>query len=278
MRSFRALGEREMAMRAMVTLGLSLMLAAPATAEAPRDLCADRPGLGTPACTVDKGHVQVEIGLADWTLDRQPDVRTDTILASDLQLRYGVSDTTELRLGWTAYGHQRERDRANGAIDRTARTGDVTLGIKQNLRNPDGSKLSVALLPFVSVPVGRRPIGQGDWGAGLLVPVDYEVAEGVTLQLTSEIDAAVDEDGAGRHLAYGSVAGIEFDLTETFSIDAELEATRDRDPGGHATMTLAALSFAYKPQKQIQFDIGGAAGLNHATPDVEVYFGVSRKF
>jgi hypothetical protein len=34
-----------------------------------RDFCADRPGLGMPACTMDTGHVMVELGLADRTLD-----------------------------------------------------------------------------------------------------------------------------------------------------------------------------------------------------------------
>jgi hypothetical protein len=258
--------------------GLLLALAAPAEAQDVRDFCADRPGLGVPACTVDKGHVQLEVGLADWTRDGQPDSRTDTIIAGDALARIGVGDTTEFRVGWTAYGHERDRDRATGTIDRAARSGDVTVGLKQNLINPDGDKLSIALLPFVSLPVGRQPIGAGTWSAGLVAPVDYALSKTVTLQFTSEIDAAANEGGHGRHLAYGGVVGIGIDLSDSVSAEMEVEESRDRDPSGHATQALAGVSLAFQPTRQTQLDIGINAGLNHNSPDAELYVGVARKF
>ena len=258
--------------------GLLLALAAPAAAQDVRDLCADRPGLGLPACTVDKGHVQLEVGLVDWTRDSQPDARTDTILAADALVRIGVGDTTELRLGWTAYGHERDRDRMTGVADHAARTGDVTVGLKQNLINPDGDKLSIAILPFASLPVGRQPIGAGTWSAGLVAPVDYALNDAVALQFTPEIDAAANQSGQGRHLAYSSTVGLGIELSDTVTSEIEIEATRDRDPSGHATELLAGLSLAFQPAKQIQFDIGLNAGLNHNSPDAELYVGVARKF
>ncbi len=257
----------------------AMLVAAPACAEEPlRDFCADRPGIGTPACTVDKGHLQAEVGLGDWTRDRNADSVSNAIQAGDISLRYGIGDTTELRLDWVAYGHVRERDRTSGAIDRTGGIGDVTVGIKQNLHNPDGSGLSVALLPYATLPTGRDGIGAGDWGAGLIVPVNYALNDVLALELTPEVDAAVDGDGHGRHLAYGSVIGLQAKLGEKAGVAAELEALRDRDPDGHSTQELAGLSFSYMVQKQTQLDLGANAGLNRRTPDIEVYFGVSRKF
>lgn len=265
-------------MRASFGLATLALAAAPAMSQDLRELCADRPGLDTPACTVDQGHLQAELGQGDWTRDVQPDSRTDTVLAADLLLRYGVGATTELRFGWTAFGHQRVRDRTTGMIDKAARTGDVTLGLKQNLANPDGSGFSLAVLPEVTIPVGRAPIGGGDWGARLEVPIDYDLADGLELELTPEVDAAVDGDGHGRHVAYGTVAGIEIDLTKTLALSVEGEVMRDRDPDQPATMTLAGVSLAYRPQARTQFDVGGNFGLNHSAPGVELYFGVSRKF
>lgn len=251
--------------------------AAPALA-GERDFCADRPGLDTPACTVDPGHLQAELGMVDWTLDRQPDSRADTILAGDLQLRYGLGESTEARVGWTAYGHVRERDRATGAVDRASRTGDVTLGLKRNLMSPDGSGTSLAILPEVSIPVGREPVGAGDWSASLRVPVTREVTKDIQFELTPEIDAAVDEDGSGRHLAYGGAIGLGERLSDTLTATAELAAMRDRDPSEHRTMALASLSLAYQPTKDSQLDVGTVAGLDHAAPDIELYVGVSRRF
>lgn len=254
------------------------LIAAPAGAQDLRELCADRPGLNTPPCTVDPGHVLVEVGIADWTLDKQPDSRTDTILGGDFDVRIGITDTTEARIGWTPYGHVRTRDRASGTIDRRSGVGDITVGVKQNLHSPDGSGFSIALLPYATLPVGREPIGAGDWGGGLLVPVSFEVAKGIKAALTPEIDAAVDQDGNGRHLAYGTVLGLSDALTDKLTATAEVEALRDRDPSGHETQDLSELSLAWQPAEDLQLDVGAVVGLNHAAPDLELSFGVSRRF
>jgi hypothetical protein len=240
-----------------------------------RDFCADRPGLGTPACTIDPGHVMVEVGLGDWTLDRQPDSRTDTIVAGDLLVRYGLDATTEVQLGWTSYGHVRVRDRATGEVTNTNGTGDVLLSVRKSLSGPDGK---IAIQPFVTIPVGHSAIGAGDWGAGVLLPFGFDLGKGIQIAFTPEIDAAVDQDGSGRHLAFGNVVGLSEPLTKELNLTEEISATRDDDPSGHSTTTLASVSVAYQPTKNSQFDVGTVTGLNRNSPDVEVYFGVSRRF
>ncbi|NIJ08881.1 hypothetical protein FHS31_002505 [Sphingomonas vulcanisoli] len=265
-------------MRLSLVCLISGLAAFPAWAGDLRDLCPDRPGLATPACTVDKGHLQAEVGLGDWTHDKQPDSITDTTAVGDISLRYGLTDSTEFRVEWTAYTHVRDKDRATGAVDRVSGIGDVTVGIKQNLMNPDGSHLSIALLPFATLPSGKDGIGAGDWGAGLLIPVNYALSDALTLELTPEVDAATDEDGSGRHLAYSGVIGLQAKLSKKLSTAIELQAIRDRDPDQHTTETLAALSFAYQPGKNSQFDIQTNFGLNQNAPDIEVTVGVTGRF
>lgn len=259
-----------------------LLLASPALAQSTgpkeRDLCADRPGLGAPACTVDPGRVLVEVGLADWTRDADASRRTDTILFGDALVRVGLTETVELELGLTTLGRQRERDRTTGAIDRATRVGDALVGIKANLANPDGSGFSAALLPYATLPVGRQPVGAGDWGAGLIVPLSYELSDGFQLQASPELDAAVDGDGDGRHLAYGSTVGLEFSLTGSVSAAIEVQLIRDRDPSDTTTQALGGLSFAWQPSDDLQFDVGSNVALNRDTPDLEIYAGVSRRF
>jgi len=261
---------------ALIALAL---LATPAWAEdGGRELCADRPGLGTPACTVAPGKLQIETGLADWTRESDADVRTDTVVGGDTLLRIGVDDATEARVAWTPYGHVRERDRALHRTSRQSGIGDVTIGLRRNLHNPDGSGLSVALQPSLALPVGGQAIGEGTWSASLLVPLDFELAEGIGLALTPEVDAAADADRHGRHLAFGSVAGLSFDLGKAVTTSVEVEALRDDDPSGHATQVLGALSVAWQPQDQLQLDAGLVAGLNRNSPDVEIAVGVVRRF
>src|SRR5262249_7615693 len=58
--------------RLSAALFLALASSAPAAADGLRDLCTDRPGLGTPPCIVDRGHLIVETGIADWTHTSDP--------------------------------------------------------------------------------------------------------------------------------------------------------------------------------------------------------------
>lgn len=257
-------------------LALLALLVTPAKAKL-RDYCPERPGLNTPPCIVDRGHVSVETAIADWTRDDQPDMRTDTVLIGQTVVRLGVTDAIEARAQWTPYGHQRTRDRPSGAIDRAGGVGDVTLGVKASLLHPDGEGLSVAVLPQVTLPVGRAPIGAGDWGGGVLLPISYSLSKAVLLEATPEVDAAVNQEGAGRHLAYSLTGGVAVEVGKA-TLSGELQVKRDDDPGQHTTPVLAALSLAVKAGDNLQFDVLGAAGLNHDTPDMEIYAGIARRF
>lgn len=264
--------------RSILFAAMLATLPTPAFAREDRDLCTDRPGMGTPPCTVEPGRVVAELGLGDWTHERDMESRTDTIESGDLLVRIGLTDMLEAQIGWTAYGHERVRDRVSAQVERSAGSGDVLLGLKQNLRHPDGAGFSLALLPYATVPTGGSTIGAGDWGAGLLIPVSYELRDGVAIEFTPEIDAAVDEDRHGRHLAYGSVVGIDVDLSKAVSATLETSLMRDDDPAQRGAKALAGLSLGWQPSKDTQFDAGINVGLNNNTPGSELYVGVSRRF
>ena len=263
-------------MRKLMCL-IAAMSAAPAAAQ-DRDLCVDRPGLGTPPCTVATGKVMVELGLVDWTLDRTPETRTDTIVAGDVLVRIGVADHAEVRLGWTSFGHVRERDRLAGSIDAGSGVGDILVGLNRNLVSPDGSGMSISILPYATLPVGGSAIGAGDWSAGVLIPISFALGDYLALTVTPEIDAAVDEDRTGRHLAYGSVVGLGIDISDALSAGVEVQVLHDRDPGGSITQSLAGLSLGWQPDADMQWDVGANLGFNRASPDVQLYAGVSRRF
>ena len=251
--------------------------ALPARAEE-RDYCPSRPGLGTTPCTISPGRVSVETAIADWTLEEDPDQRTDTVLIGDTLARIGLTDAIEAQIGWTPFGHVRTRDKAAGTIGRADRVGDVVLGAKANLRQPDGKGLSFAVQPFVTLPVGRPPVGAGEWGAGIVAPLTFDLNDTLNLQFTTEADAAVDEDGDGRHLAYSGVLGLSAKLTAKLGATIELQALRDDDPARATTQAFASLSLGWMPTGDLQLDTGAVAGLDHDSADVELYVGVSRRF
>lgn len=259
--------------------GLCALAATPAFAQDDeRDFCADRPGLGTPTCTLDPGRVQVELGLGDWTRDSNAAERATEFVTGDLLVRIGVGPATEVQLGWTAYGRTRVRDRVTNLVARDDGTGDVLLSVRHNLLSPDGSGSTVAVQPFVTLPTGGGAIGAGDWGAGVLVPFGFGLSESASLAFTVSAEAAVDEDGDGRHAAFGGVAGVSVDLSEAVNATLELGVTHDDDPAGTSTPVLAGLSVGWQPGANWQLDAGANVGLNRSAADLQLYFGVSRRF
>lgn len=243
----------------------------------PRGYCAARPGMGTTPCTISPGRVSVEVAAADWERSAEPGLRTDSLLFGDLAVRVGITDTIELLAQATPYGRLTTRQ---AGTPRTTEhgSGDVMLGAKVNLLNPDGSGFSIAALPFGTLPVGSTAFGAGDWSVGLLVPMSYAASDTVSLQLTPEFDFVADSDGVGRHPAYSLIAGVGVGVADGISITHELAIGRDLDPADTSTQTLYSTSLAWMPTDDLQFDAGTVLGLNSVAPDARFYVGIARRF
>ncbi|WP_340264552.1 transporter [Sphingobium mellinum] len=255
---------------------LMAAVTAPAAGQqADRSFCADRPGIGTPPCTLSPGTAQAEVGIGDWAWDKSRDGRTDTISLGEMLLRLGIADHLEAQMGWTAYGHVRERE--SGSVANREGVGDVTLALRRNLQNPDGSGISIAVMPYVTLPTGGQAIGAGDWAAGILIPSSFDLGNDLSFEATGEVDAAVDKDRTGRHLAWGETAGLQLAISEGVSASLEASALRDEDPAGHDTRLLTGVSMAWQASKIAQLDAGVNLGLNRDSPDAEIYIGYSRR-
>jgi len=256
-----------------------LLLSGSAQAGTLRELCPDRPGKATPACTLDPGHVEYETSIMDWTHDRAGGIREDSVLVADSLLRIGLNMDTEAQIGWTAWGHVRSRD-ARG-IDTMSGVGDITLSIRHNLRNPEGNGTSLALQPFLSLPTGGRAVGTGDWGAGVTLPVNFSLPHALQLGVVPTVEAAVDTDGKGRHFAYEVATALTAPLgNSNLSTSIELWTLRDDDPSGHSSQYSLDFAGIWQPRQlaNVQLDLGADLGLNHNTPDLELIGGVAVRF
>lgn len=248
-------------------------------AQADKDFCADRPGKSSPTCTLDAGRVQGEASLIDWSHSRDNETIEDQTLIGDLLVRYGLTRSTELRAGWTSYGVDRTRDRASGMVDRRTGSGDVTLGVRQSLRDGGPSRgVAISVQPFVTLPVGRTPIGAGTWGAGVIVPAQAFLSKTWSITVDPEVDAAPDENGSGRHLAYAMVADLRWKATPSLQLAGETWVRRDDDPAGHETQASFDATAAYQLGKNAQIDVAAYAGLNQATPRWQLLLGLARRF
>jgi len=254
-----------------LTALLLLAVAAPAFAQDAR-FCPNRPSLGTSTCTTDPGRVLVEVSGVDWQRSPEDDGRADSYLFGDLQLRTGLDRRTEVQLSWTPIARYALRGEDGRVRDRVTGVGDVRLGLRRNLAGPEGEGFSIAVEPFVTLPTGAREIGRGDWSAGLVLPMSYDLGDW-SVQFTGEADAETDESGTGRHTAYAGTLGLGRSLGEKWDAEVELALRRDDDPAGHETEALAAASLAYKVREHAQIDVLAVAGLNRTSPDVRLVVG-----
>ena len=251
---------------------LAFTVATPALAEE-RDFCANRPGLDTPACTLAPGDAMVEVGVLGWDHQADASGRDDTLTAGDVTMRFGVAQSSEVELGFTSYVHDRTRD--SSGVNSSASTGDATIAFRRGLAGPNGP---IAIQAYVSLPVGKSPGGAGDWGAGVLVPMGFNLGRGFQFALTPEADAAVNASGSGRHFAFGSAAGISHGLSKTVSLTIEASLFRDLDPSGHDTQAVLAESLAWQAGKRFQFDLQADERLAGGVPDRSLMFGLARRF
>jgi hypothetical protein len=253
---------------------LLLLTAIPAQAQTLGPICPDRPGKGTSPCTLAAGHVQAELGLFDESFQRRSGVTIDTGNAGALLAKYGVSDSVDVEAGMALYQFQRVHD-ATGTITASG-VGDLYLRAKFNPL-PDGGRFSFVLGPYLKLPTAGGGLGNGAVEGGLVVPMAYDLGGNWSLAMTPEADALLNASGNGHHANLVDVVGLGRSFGN-LTLGAEVWSDQNVDPAGTISQYSFDLDAAYLTDSDTQLDGGVNLGLNRATPDLELYLGVSRRF
>ncbi|HEX8402371.1 MAG TPA: transporter [Allosphingosinicella sp.] len=266
---------------ALLALGFA-GLSTPALAQAsgepasePSPICTDRPTKATSVCTVPAGSFQLETDLPNWTRLDSGGTRTDVTLYANPTLKYGLGPNTDIQFNIAPYVDVRTR--SGGSVDHVRGVGDLFIRLKQRLSDP-ASKVQFGLVPYVKVPVAKRGIGNREWEGGVVAPVQFSLPQSFTLTLAPELDVLADGDGSGKHVQLVGAVNVGKSLSSKVTAYAELWTAQNYDPAGTVRQYSADVAVAYLAAPTLQFDVGGNFGLNSATPDVQLYFGVSTRF
>ncbi len=259
-------------MRLPLAAALLSLIATSAAAADLRDLCAERPGKATPPCILDAGHFQLETGLADAVFVRGRPGHEDTYTVGASELRFGLNRRIEVEAGWSPL----IVDHVRGA-GRTSGVGDAVFGLRTALTDPDADGPAAALQGFITAPTATHGLGAGGWTGGLRLPLAAPLGPGLDLGATPEADLVRDADGHGTHLALHGAVGLGHTFGR-FTAGAELWGQVDDDPARREWQASFDLTGALMLGRDVQLDAGANLGLNHATPDVEVYAGIARRF
>jgi len=241
-----------------------------------RDLCVDRPGKATSACTVDAGHVQLEADIFNGTFQSS----NRTYIYANPTIKFGLSDDIDLEANFVPFVEVRTKDQATGATTTVTGVGDLFLRAKFDILGNGVGDFALVLEPYVKIPTARDTIGNGALEGGLLVPLALDVGNGWSLSATPELDILKNANDGGRHVALSNVIGIGRALGDGVSLTAEFWGLIDFDSAADTQQYSFDLAAAWQPSDEpdLQFDAGVNFSLNAATPDRQVYAGVSRRF
>jgi len=256
---------------------LALTLALPAWADQTDAICSDRPGKGTSACTVEEGRWQAELGLWDGAFQHRGGVTTSATNAGNLLLKYGVSSSVDLEAGIALY--QAVRTHGLGVTQNVSGYGDLTLHAKWNV-NGNGP-LMVMLDPFLKLPTASDGLGNGAVEGGLVVPLSLDLGDDWSLGESPEADMLRNASDNGYHLSATNLLELSRLFEDRYTLGAEVWTAQNFDPSlrdGIVSQYSADLYAVWLTDPDTQLDGGVNFGLNRATPDLEVYAGVSRRF
>jgi len=227
----------------------------------------DRPGLSFSPWLVPTGRFQAEFGFPNLTQTRGDGVDTSA-WNTPLQLRYGLSSSLELRLGSSMYNVVRD----NNTHETVEGFGDAEIGAKVALCDADGGACpKAALVGGVRLPIGSDEFTSHQPGYNLNLAADWDLGNGNVMRgLAGFVSTPVGSDDATNGI---------FDAVFLRTFDAQWSGYAELGylPGFHAAsdQAFAGAGVAFLVSNDVQLDAFGDFGLNDASPDAIVGFGIS---
>jgi hypothetical protein len=240
----------------------------------PSALCTDRPTKSTGTCTADSGHLQVESDLVSYTRSTQGDITATTWVLLNPTVKYGLSDTLDAEA--SAALAVESRTSGGASSDSLAGMGDLYLKLKQRFTLTDA--LDLALMPVIKLPTARHGLGNGAVEFGLLAPLVMRLNDDWSINLSPEIDRLRNQSGSGYHTATAQLVNLGRTLPHDFSISFEWWSAWDQDPNAPSRQASLDIGLAWLASRNVQFDLGVNRGLNAATPQIQAYLGVAKRY
>lgn len=241
----------------------AFLLPSLAFAEGLRPLSTDRPDTTESPHTVDYGHFQFEVELANW----QRNGKNQTYQFTEINAKIGLTHNADLQFVLPAFSH--EKGGAEGF-------GDMELRFKQNLWGNDDGPTAFALMPFIKLPTANRDLGNGEVEGGLIVPFSFEGPAGWGCAVMAEIDLEHDDSGGGYHPVFVASATTSHALSERSAAFFELVGVFNTDSRSE-TEAYFNTGCTWAPFENFQVDGGIRLGLTDTSTDMTPFLGFSFK-
>jgi hypothetical protein len=247
-----------------------------AAAEEDDGIATDRPDFVESSSVVGKGVFQLETSVA-FERDRRDGVSSRTRSTPTL-LRYGISDTVELRIESDGLMRQVVSDGSGSTTD--TGTADASLGAKWRVREGDEAKgqAALAILAHVDLDSGSRAFRGAGKVPSLRFVAEWELPGDASFGVMPGVFYA--RDDATRQRYWGGILAATYSrpLTERTRGFVELAGSELRSArhGGNVVTFDTGLVYAIDKDTQVDFSVN--LGLNQRTPDRAFALGFSRRF
>jgi hypothetical protein len=228
---------------------------------------------------VDAGHFQYEADAINWGYTHEDGITRNSYLFTNPTFKLGITNRMDVELNIIPFEEILTHNSTTHTTIHQNGNGDAYLRLKYNLVGDDKGDFVATLLPYVKVPAADPGIGDKAFEEGLIVPLSFNLPKGYVLLFDPEIDELKNANDNGMHSNYQGLVNLSHTLfTDTLSYNAEIWTDNNRDPSGTVAQASADLALLWLMTPSLQFDVGTNIGLNHATPDLQTYIGISQRF
>ena len=243
-----------------------------------RDFMPDRPSVTDGPYTVDPGHWLLELGLFEYTRDRDNNarVRLDSFASGDTNIRLGLTSYAEVDLLFTAYSSILTTAKDTGTHQRQSGFSDLTLRSKIKFFGDDGGPCAVGLIPFVTFPSGADGVGNRGFAGGVGIPVQFALPAEFELGIESTIQT-IHEPGGGSHFDYPNSVSLGHSITKKLSTYVEL-ATDISTMAHSSWIGTFDTALIYQPANNWQLDVGVNIGVTKPANDLFTFIGAAWRY
>ncbi|MGK5025192.1 transporter [Janthinobacterium sp. RB2R34] len=237
-------------------------------------IATDRPDFVESSAVVGKYRFQIETSVA--TERNKADGVRERTFSTPTLLRYGISDTFELRAETDGRLIARTDDLGAGTRSTERGYGDLSLGVKWHAIDQAGLTPSMGVLGHVDLDSGSARFRGNGARPSLRVVAEWELPQDMSLGIMPGV--LFDKNDTGRRYTagiLGVVVGKEWnERWRSFVEVAAPQIARARNGGNVVTLDVGA---AYLLTKQCQLDTAISRGLNRNTADWSWTIGLSLK-
>lgn len=234
----------------------------------------DRPDFVDSSDVVGRGHVQVETGFASerGTADG---VRS-RLSSTPVLLRFGVSDTFELRVETDGWLHQRTDGPGAAMHTRDSGYADASLGVKWHGLDAAGNAPSLGVILHADLDSGSAPFRGDGIRPSLHLAAEWDLPADMSLGVMPGL--SWERNAEGQRYT-NALLGVVLDKSWGEHLRSFVEVSAPqiaRARNGGSTMSFDT-GVAYLLSRNCQVDAAVSHGLNRRTPDLSWTMGVSFK-